>query len=84
MTWWSMIKITVELWPFGSEVNKRTLAVMDIANDGTGTATRGNYKVRRFGQLAWDEKVVENYPRKNHNVFKLVYLALKPYYGEDT
>jgi hypothetical protein len=77
-----MLKITVELWPFGSEVHKKTLAVMDIANDGTGTATRGNYKVRRFGHLKWDEKVVENYARDNHNVLKLVYLALHKYYAD--
>jgi hypothetical protein len=38
-----MIRITVELWPFGREREKRTLATADIWNDGTGTPTLGHY-----------------------------------------
>lgn len=39
-----MLKVTVEIWPFGSEEGRRTLAVMNIGNDMTGTRERGNYK----------------------------------------
>ncbi len=38
-----MIRVTVELLPKGSEVNKRTLGVMEIANDGSGGQAVGNY-----------------------------------------
>lgn len=75
-----MIRTTVELWPFGSDENKKTLAIFDIANDGTGNAARGNYKARLNPRNAWTENAVENYPRNSYHVTKLVYLALKKFY----
>lgn len=39
-----MIRITVELLPKGSEVGKRTLGTMEIANDATGSRSIGNYR----------------------------------------
>ncbi len=75
-----MLKIRVELWPFGSEVGKREIASFDIANDGTGTVDRGNYKIRMDSKKPWIEKAVENYPRNSYHVTKLVYLALKKIY----
>jgi len=39
-----MLKITVELFPFGEESLKRTLLVGRIWNDATGTPVVGNYK----------------------------------------
>lgn len=45
-----MIRITVEMWPGGSEENKRTLATADIANDGTGDRDTGNYIAKFFGK----------------------------------
>lgn len=38
-----MIKITVELWPFGSETGKKTLAEARIWNDGCGSPFLGSY-----------------------------------------
>lgn len=38
-----MIKVTIELYPFGVEAEKRTIGEMFIANDGTGTHELGNY-----------------------------------------
>ena len=38
-----MIKITVELWPFGDEAAKKTLAEARIWNDGTGSPFEGSY-----------------------------------------
>lgn len=75
-----MIRVTIELLPFGDLLGRKTLAVMDIANDGTGDHRRGSYKARRNPKLEWEEKVVENYPRQSYPVTKLVYLALKHFY----
>ena len=43
-----MLVVTVELWPFGIKSERKELATMVIANDGTGDVERGNYNVRRF------------------------------------
>ena len=40
-----MIRCTIELLPFGSEERKRTIGLVEIANDGTGTSEIGNYVV---------------------------------------
>lgn len=39
-----MLRVTVELLPFGDFDKKRTITVLDIWNDGTGTPQVGNYK----------------------------------------
>jgi hypothetical protein len=58
-----MLRVTVELLPHGSEDEKRRLAVIDIANDGTGDALVGNYDVRAEGEtigggvFGWSGKV---------------------------
>lgn len=43
-----MLRVTVELVPFGVESKKHEIAKMEIINDGTGTNTKGNYDVRVF------------------------------------
>lgn len=72
-----MLRVTVELLPFGEEQGRRTLTVFDIANDGTGTSERGNYKARKSPEAEWTEKLVTNYPRKSYHVRELVYRVLK-------
>ena len=76
-----MLRITIDLLPFGSEKNRKTLTTFDIANDGTGTPSRGNYKMRMSPKKPWIEGVVENYPRASYPVTKLLYLALKNKYA---
>lgn len=44
-----MLKVTVEIWPFGDSDQRRTLAEMFIINDGTGNIETGNYDVRAYG-----------------------------------
>jgi hypothetical protein len=39
-----MIKVTVELLPFGSKKAKKLLGVMTIFNNGTGDKETGNYE----------------------------------------
>ena len=55
-----MIKITVELLPFGFEENKRTLGIMKIWNTVTGTKAKGNYQfsISKNGQPDHMEKGV--------------------------
>lgn len=75
-----MLRVTVELWPHGRADKKKTLAVMDIYNDGTGTDTRGNYKYRVYRRPVIGrplskpsrEGAVTNYPRKAYPVWELV------------
>lgn len=75
-----MIRVSVDLLPFGQEEGRKRLATIDIANDGTGTKNRGNYKARLNPKLEWEEKVVTNYPRESYHVSKLLYLVLKHFY----
>ena len=42
-----MLRITIELVPFGLEGEKKTLSVVEVINDGTGNAERSNYIVRK-------------------------------------
>lgn len=75
-----MLKVIIELHPFGNEQQKKTLYSFDIANQGDGTPERGNYKVRYSGK-DWEENVVTNYPRKSYPVLQLLYRVLKKKYG---
>lgn len=40
-----MLKVRIELVPDGDQESTRTLAELEIANDGTGTEFTGNYNV---------------------------------------
>jgi len=71
-----MIKINIELWPYGDEEHKSTIGEMAICNDGTGNHRVGNYKFEYF-----DEKTqfgeehtgeVKGFKRLENNVFDLL------------
>ena len=75
-----MIRITVELVPFGYETMKRTIGTATIVNDGTGKPrqTRGNYNVKLMtaaGRL-WKECRVEGFPRTRLGAWDILYRAL--------
>jgi hypothetical protein len=40
-----VLRCTIDLIPRGDESRKRTLGIVEIANDGTGAPERGNYRV---------------------------------------
>lgn len=46
-----MIRVTIEVLPKGDENRKRHVGTIEIANDGTGDSTIGNYIIRlaKFG-----------------------------------
>ena len=75
-----MIRITVEMLPKGDESRKRHLGTAVIGNDGTGTRTRGNYRVRlsRRGQpdSTWKSGSVEGFPRTRLGAWDLLLFAL--------
>jgi len=74
-----MIRITVELIPKGLEESQRTLATMEVSNDGTGDAVTGNYVGTLYAEYCKDGRHgrVINFNRKNQSVFSLVGAFLK-------
>lgn len=81
-----MIRVTIQLLPFGSEAKARHLGTIDIANDGTGTAERGNYKVRLAGfrgpHTRWREGAVRDFPRISRGPYDLLLRALAATVGD--
>lgn len=72
-----MIRVTVELVPFGIGT-PRVIGRAEIANDGTGTPTVGNYKARFFGKSnrLLREVHFEGFPRKKKNAWHLLLCLL--------
>lgn len=75
-----MIRVTVELIPHGMESKKRTIATMEIENDGTGNSEVGNY----FGVLQAEYTApsgrtgrVKEFHRHNQSVWSLIGAFLK-------
>ena len=52
-----MIVIKIELWPHGIRKKSREIGRIVIANDGTGTPTKGNYKVSLSHAGSYAKKV---------------------------
>lgn len=71
-----MIRITAELLPKGDEARKSHLGTITISNDGTGTATAGNYKAvlskRGSPDSTWREAHFSGFPRKRLGIYDLL------------
>jgi hypothetical protein len=84
----AMIVVRVELWPGGDRSKAESLGEAVIINDGSGTATQGNYHfaLSRRGQTAkdqaWRDGQVRGFPRKRLGGWDLVYRALHAAVGE--
>lgn len=67
-----MIRVTVELIPFG--IGKPVVIGRGvIINDGTGTSTRGSYDFSFTGKKSWSRQgSIFNFPRKSANVWQLI------------
>jgi hypothetical protein len=80
-----MIRVTVELWPWGDETRKRVIAVANIYNNLSAVErpVRGNY-----GYSLWGKKKllqageVQNFPRQRLNVWHLLQRVLEDAFGE--
>ncbi len=66
-----MIRVRVELVPFGNEENSREIAQMVIANDGTGNSDLGNYGFARSDTFDHEEGAVFTFDRKR-SVWELI------------
>lgn len=60
-----MIRVTVELVPFGREDEKKTIGTMVIINDATGSKEMGNYKFYVLNEKKKDiySGVYKGFPR---------------------
>lgn len=74
-----MVRITIEIVPLGFEPMKRTLGTLHIANDGSGSLTRGNYNTKFYSKSGrvFKKGRVENFPRKGKSVWELIRRALE-------
>jgi hypothetical protein len=77
-----MIKVFIELWPYGNADRAKNIGELEIANDGSGFSDLGDYKARLSPNEPWTEKAVVGFPRQTEEVTKLLYLALKKFYAE--
>lgn len=83
-----MLRMTLELLPFGKELGKKTLKVVEIANSMTheNPWKFGNYKARFKDQLhsdrEWKFKYITNFPREQYDAVYLLYLVLRKYLHE--
>lgn len=85
-----MIRITVEMVPWGNEKRAFIMAQGHIYNDGRGTVARGNYnaalsKVSHFrtftGRGWWKEGKIKDFPRTRLGVWDLLYRVLRELVG---
>lgn len=71
-----MIRVTIELLPGGDERKAKVLGTGFIANDGTGTEKRGNYRASFLRQRAHQISTVKNFARKSRTAWDLLMEAL--------
>jgi hypothetical protein len=61
-----MIRVTIEIIPFGVEAKRRKLGEINIINDSTGTPYIGNYRIRYWEEdLETIDKTVKNHKRED-------------------
>jgi hypothetical protein len=80
-----MIKVTIELYPGGSRYNKKTLGIINIGNDGTGTEEIGNYNYALCKQdlkTLLKQGRIEQFGRQR-GCYELLYEVLKDVFGRD-
>lgn len=71
-----MLRVTIELVPYGDEWAKKKISCVEIANTGTGSDELGDYMVRRGGDLKWSPGP-KKIPRGEEHLHRLVSEALK-------
>jgi hypothetical protein len=74
-----MLKVTIELIPFGDASKAREISSFYIANDGTGSSQIGNYLFRKKEEDDW-EKSVQSWHR-TLPVERLVEQTIKQHYS---
>jgi hypothetical protein len=72
-----MLRVTIELLPRGSEEGKRTLGVLEIANDATGGEYIGNYDAKLVAEYGTRHGRVRSFHRQSQSAWSLVGAFLK-------
>jgi hypothetical protein len=75
-----MIRVTIELIPFGDEnTRRRILGTAKIANTGQGSETSGQYifQLKDKGGRRWKTGYVNGFPRTRLLAWDLLYRALR-------
>ena len=72
-----MIRVTVEIYPFGIAEEKRTIGEMFIVNDVTGTFEFGNYsyginKINKEGDIEWHHIGILKKHKRIDGVWELI------------
>ena len=76
-----MLEITIDLNQFGLGINTKTLATIQIINDGTGTLTRGNYKyIITIAGVEFFKGKIKNHLRQEEPVCRLLQKVLNDAY----
>ena len=74
------MRVTVELVPLGDESKAKVLHTAVIANDGSGTKAKGNYRFalsRKGSTKPWKSGQVKGFPRLREGAWRLLYRVLK-------
>lgn len=77
-----MLRITVELIPFGIESKKREIGKCTIGNDLTGTKEKGNYTMFLKDENHQYASKIKNFDRLNKSAWELLLEGLKKIYNE--
>ena len=81
-----MLRITIELIPLGIESAKQHLSTAEIWNDGSGTTSTGNYKIRLSKKgnpsQTWKTGEIQGFKRQKFGPWDLLALCLLAALGE--
>lgn len=78
-----MLRLTLELLPYGQEKAKKFIKRVEIANDGRAEdfIHYADYKVKvndnPYTEAKWKQKYITAYPREKYDALYLCYLVLR-------
>jgi hypothetical protein len=78
-----MLRVIVELHPHGRAEDKKTLAIMNIANTGQGSSELGHYEYCSFDERKKHDRLgfIKGFPRLKLTAWDLLYRILRKEYG---
>ena len=79
-----VVKVTVELLPFGRESDKKLLGTIIIGNDSTGTMKIGNYNyLVTDGSEQIAQGKILGFDRRHTSVMELIRLTLEDWHNNE-
>lgn len=78
-----MIRVTIEILPFGKEKDKYHLGTVEITNDGRGSPTKGNYIYGFFDKRKrhFRHGFYDGFPKKKLMIWDLLLRILTKEFG---